>query len=184
MIIEEGKGKVLIWLMAGFTALSFLGGIVAVIIVVVIGGGSVTQTADVISLAQKQTVSTPRDPDAWSALASAYLSNDKAARAVAPARRALDLAPDNPQVLQTYVVALSQAGQKTEALASAESYAKDHPTQGDPLLLAGQLAEEQGLAERAILAYEAYLRLEPKGSLSAQVKARIKELRSTTASTP
>jgi len=99
-----------------------------------------------------------------SALSQYYAATLRQAEAIAPARRAADLAPDDPVIARRHVMALERAGDNPGALAAARTMLErfpKHPAAWSALALAAARAGETETAERA---YRSWLELAPGDS--------------------
>jgi tetratricopeptide (TPR) repeat protein len=189
MLLDQKKTRRRVQIVSIIAALAFVGVIFVVLGLIVFGGGSSEGGGpeDLIGQAQEQTRQAPRSADAWEDLASAYAANQEFDKAIAPAERAVSLAPDDFSRVQTLVSLLVQNGQNARAVTVLQSYTRRNPNNPDAFIELGLYAEEAGRRPLATLAYSTFLRLAPEDTRAPEVRQRLRGLRgggSPTTSTP
>lgn len=176
MLLDQKRTKRIVQVVAVLTSLAFAGVIFIVLGLVVFGGGSSAEST-LLGDARARVEQQPRDPAAWDALASAYLVNDQPREALAAARKAVTLAPDDLDRSISLATYAQQAGDPAASVAALQDYTRAHPQDAQGFFQLGQFAERAGRAPLAALAYQTFLRLSPTDPDAAAVRKRLGELR-------
>jgi tetratricopeptide (TPR) repeat protein len=180
--MDQKRTKRTVQVVAIIAAIGFAGVIFVVLALIIFGGGSGSPADQVVDDAMERVEATPRDAAAWDDLASAYMSAQRSEDAVRAARRAVELAPRNFEYVQTLVTAL---GDDDEAIITAlQDFTRRNPTNAEAFVGLGLRAQSANRIPLAKLSYQAYLRLQPNGSLAPEVRATLDQLENPTPTTP
>jgi cytochrome c-type biogenesis protein CcmH/NrfG len=121
--------------------------------------------------AQKAIVLHPRSDIAYVQLGNAYLQAGQADAADAGYRRAMQLAPHDPQPITLHALLIGTAGQWTRALRLIHGVERDHPAYARAWLVDGLLAPSRRHDHRAsIHAWRHFLQIDPTGKMATQVR--------------
>jgi cytochrome c-type biogenesis protein CcmH/NrfG len=130
------------------------------------GGGSGSQTQQVLKDAENRVKATPDNIDALVSLAALYRGANKTQQETLTLQKAMGVGAKNNDELQLLLGGLAQqVGQRLQVL---QSYTKAHPKDADAFLTYGQTAETVGQTTTARLAYQRAQQLAPKGSTLRQ----------------
>jgi cytochrome c-type biogenesis protein CcmH/NrfG len=119
--------------------------------------------------AEREARAHPRSADALVNLGNAYLNNVQVAAADRAYMAAMQLDPTAPQPATLHAMILGSSGQSGQALALLRQVERRHPTYARAWVLDGLLSQRSNPAH-AIAAWQQFLALEPKSSLSATVR--------------
>lgn len=168
MLLDQKKTKRIVRIVSIIAAIGFAGALLPILVLVILqsdGTSTADDTRAQIEAAQKLTVERPNDPVAWHDLAQELVDGDRASEAIAPARKAVALAPKDFRNTEVLVDALKADVTKAEeALRELQKFTVKNPTDTEALLSLGDLAAEQGKYALAKLSYQAVLTREPEGS--------------------
>ena len=162
-------------------AAGFVGVLPIVLGLVVFGGGGTgSQTQQVLKDAENRVKATPDSIDALVALAALYRGANRTQDEAVTLQKAMGVGAKNNNELQLLLGGLSQlVGQRLQVL---QTYTKAHPRDADAFLTYGQTAETANQTLTARLAYQRALQLAPKGStLSQNAKIALDRLKATPA---
>ena len=162
-------------------AVGFVGVLPIVLGLVVFGGGGTgSQTQQVLKDAENRVKATPDSIDALVALAALYRGANRTQDEAVTLQKAMGVGAKNNNELQLLLGGLSQlVGQRLQVL---QTYTKSHPKDADAFLTYGQTAEAANQTLTARLAYQRALQLAPKGStLSQNAKIALDRLKATPA---
>ena len=162
-------------------AAGFVGVLPIVLGLVVFGGGGTgSQTQQVLKDAENRVKATPDSIDALVALAGLYRGANRTQDEAVTLQKAMGVGAKNNNELQLLLGGLSQlVGQRLQVL---QTYTKAHPKDADAFLTYGQTAETANQTLTARLAYQRALQLAPKGStLSQNAKIALDRLKATPA---
>ena len=162
-------------------AVGFVGVLPIVLGLVVFGGGGTgSQTQQVLKDAENRVKATPDSIDALVALAALYRGANRTQDEAVTLQKAMGVGAKNNNELQLLLGGLSQlVGQRLQVL---QTYTKSHPKDADAFLTYGQTAETANQTLTARLAYQRALQLAPKGStLSQNTKIALDRLKATPA---
>lgn len=113
----------------------------------------------------------PGSAAAQIALGNAYLNSGQTAQADRSYRRAMRLAPNQPQAATLHAMMLAGSGSRSQALALLRTVERRHPRYARAWLLSGLvLSRTPGATERAVADWRRFLRLQPHGAVSADVR--------------
>jgi tetratricopeptide (TPR) repeat protein len=135
-------------------------------------------TSPQLRAAERAVVLHPRSVDALINLGNAYLNAGQPALADRSYRRAIQLAPGEPQAQTLDAVAIASEGRFAQALAILRKIERDHPTYSRAWLTDGLLSSRSPSSyPRAIAAFERFLALDPHSSVSSQVRQSIQAMK-------
>ena len=148
-------------------AAGFVGVLPIVLGLVVFGGGGTgSQTQQVLKDAENRVKATPDSIDALVALAALYRGANRTQDEAVTLQKAMGVGAKNNNELQLLLGGLSQlVGQRLQVL---QTYTKAHPADADAFLTYGQTAESVNETLIARLSYQRALQLAPKGSALRQ----------------
>ena len=130
------------------------------------GGGSGSQTQQVLKDAENRVKATPDSIDALVSLAALYRGANRTQDEAVTLQKAMGVGVKNNDELQLLLGGLAQqVGQRLQVL---QTYTKAHPKDADAFLTYGQTAETVGQTTTARLAYQRAQQLAPKGSTLRQ----------------
>ena len=130
------------------------------------GGGSGSQTQQVLKDAENRVKATPDSIDALVTLAGLYRGANRTQDEAVTLQKAMGVGAKNNNELQLLLGGLSQlVGQRLQVL---QTYTKAHPADADAFLTYGQTAESVNETLIARLSYQRALQLAPKGSALRQ----------------
>jgi cytochrome c-type biogenesis protein CcmH/NrfG len=182
VLLDQKRTKRIVQVVAVLTSIAFAGVIFVVLGLIIFGGGSSAES-QLLEDAQAAVEREPRNPDAWDALASAHLVNEQPREAVAAARRAVKLAPDDLDRSISLATYAQQAGDQAASVQALEAYTRAHPRDAQGFFQLGQFAERAGRIQLAQLSYQTFLRLAPDDPDAASVRERLQDLRAGPTST-
>ncbi len=147
-------------------AVAFVGVLPVVLGLVVFGGGSASQTEQVLKDAESRVKASPNSIEALVTLAGQYRGAGRQQDEVVTLQKAIAVGPKDNQELQLLLGGLAQqVGQRLQVL---QAYTKSHPKDAEAFLTYGQTAETASQTLVARLAYQRALQLAPKGSTFRQ----------------
>jgi tetratricopeptide (TPR) repeat protein len=172
MLLDQKKTKRMVKIVSIIAAIGFAGALLPILVLVIIQSDNVAQvdnSAEQIAAARQLTQSPAgqRDPAAWRDLAQELIDGEKASEAIAPARRAITLAPKDFENYKVLVDALTAGAQTDQALQELQKFTKANPRNSEALLSLGNLAFQSGRYPLATLSYQSVLTREGEGSLLA-----------------
>ncbi|MEZ0285155.1 MAG: tetratricopeptide repeat protein [Thermoleophilia bacterium] len=176
MLLDQKRTRRTVQVVAILTSLAFAGVIFVVLGLIFFGGGGESAEDQILNDAIARVENEPRNPEAYEELASAYAATEDYPQAIAAARRAVALEPDDLSRVQVLVSLQLQAGQAAAAVASLQDYTARNPEDAEAFLQLGQQAEQAGRTQLAQLAYQTFLRLEPDDPNAEAVRDRLNEL--------
>jgi Flp pilus assembly protein TadD len=131
-----------------------------------------------VRLAERQAAAHPRSVQAQLALGNAYLNAGETARADRAYRTAIRLSPRAPAPPTLHAMALGAEGRPKDALTQLRSVELLHPSYARAWLLDGLIASRMpGDRARARRAWMTFLRLQPHGAVSGNVRIWLKQLK-------
>ncbi|MCC6832709.1 MAG: tetratricopeptide repeat protein [Thermoleophilia bacterium] len=175
MLLDEKRTKRIVRIIAILTSIAFAG-VGAIVIALVIFGGSTSASEQLVKDAKSAVESSPNDAEAWNRLASAYLADRKFTDALAPAKKAVSLGPEDFSNTQVLVSVQTQLGNPEGAITALQDFTKRVPDEPQAFLQLGQLAQQQGRTALARLSYSAYLTLNPEGATADAVREALESL--------
>lgn len=182
MLLDEKRTKRIVRVIAILTSVAFAG-VGAIVIALVIFGGNTSASQQLVKDAKSAVEKSPNDAEAWNRLASAYLADRKFTDALAPAKKAVSLAPKEFSNTQVLVSVQTQLGDPDGAITALQDFTKVVPDEPQAFLQLGQLAQQQGRTALARLSYAAYLNLNPEGATADAVRQALDALSKPAAAT-
>ena len=176
VLLDQKRTRRTVQVVAILTSIAFAGVIFVVLGLIFFGGGGESAEDQILNDAIARVENEPRNPEAYEELASAYAAKADYPQAIAAARRAVALEPDDLGRVQVLVSLQLQAGQAAAAVASLQDYTARNPEDAEAFLQLGQQAEQAGRTQLAQLAYQTFLRLEPDDPNAEAVQDRLNEL--------
>jgi predicted Zn-dependent protease len=170
MLLDQKKTKRMVRIVSVIAALGFVGALLPFLVIVIVQGGGTSvaeQQRNEIADAQTLTRETPKDPVAWADLADKLTLAQRASEAVAPARRAVALAPRQFRYVQILVDALTQSAQTEQAVQELQKFTRREPRNAEAFLRLGDLALGTGKYALARLSFQTVIGLEGEGTLLA-----------------
>ena len=143
-------------------AVAFVGVLPIVLGLVVFGGGSDSQTVQVLKDAENRVKAAPNSIEALVTLAVQYRAAGRPQDEAVTLQKAIAVGPKDNQELQLLLGGLAQqVGQRLQVL---QAYTKTHPKDAEAFLTYGQTAETASQPLVARLAYQRALQNAPKDS--------------------
>jgi tetratricopeptide (TPR) repeat protein len=144
------------------------------------GSGSPVDYQHRIAELEKVTASDPKNLQAWTMLANEYYDTDQPQKAIDAYGKALELGPNNPNLLTDQGVMFKRMGQFDKALANFEKAQKIDPKHMQSLYNIGIVyAEDLKQTDKALQAWNHYLELDSTSPAAQQVKRMIGQLKAT-----
>jgi tetratricopeptide (TPR) repeat protein len=144
------------------------------------GSGSPTDYQNRIAEEEKIVASDPKNLQAWIMLGNDYFDTGQPKKAVNAYSKALELKPDDPNVLTDQGVMYLQTGDNDKALANFEKAQQIDPKHLQSLYNIGVVNNDMKQFDKAAKAWRRYLELDPSSPKAQEVKARLEQLRSKT----
>ncbi len=164
--MDQKKTRRMVVIVSIICAVAFVGVLPIVLGLVVFGGGSGSQTQQVLKDAENRVKTSPNDIEALVNLAAQYRGAGRAQDEAVTLQKAIGVGAKNSEQLQLLLGGLGQqVGQRLQVL---QTYTKAHPKDADAFLTYGQSAEAANQILTARLAYQRALQLAPKGSTLRQ----------------
>jgi cytochrome c-type biogenesis protein CcmH/NrfG len=132
------------------------------------------QSAAILA-AQRQVEKHPRSANAYIALGNAEYGAGQLQSADTAYQQAMRLAPNDPQPATLHAMLMGSAGQRQQGLALLQRVERQHPGYSHAWLVDGLLrSSDARQRKQAIAAWRHFLRLDPRGPMSADVRTWIK----------
>jgi cytochrome c-type biogenesis protein CcmH/NrfG len=145
-----------------------------------VGSGSPVDYQHRIAELEKVVAGDPKNLQAWSMLANEYYDTDQPQKAIDAYGKALELGPNNPNLLTDQGVMYKRVGQYDKALANFEMAQKVDPKHLQSLYNIGIVyAEDLKKPDKALQAWTHYLELDSTSPAAQQVKRMIGQLKAT-----
>jgi cytochrome c-type biogenesis protein CcmH/NrfG len=124
-----------------------------------------------IAMAQQLVARDPKNVQAWIQLGNDFFDTNQAQKSIEAYARALELQPDNPDVLTDQGVMYRAVGQFEQAIANFEKAQKIAPSHLQSLInIAVVYDADLKKTDKAIAALEKVLQVDPAGRFGAQAK--------------
>jgi cytochrome c-type biogenesis protein CcmH/NrfG len=144
------------------------------------GSGSPVDYQQRIAELEKAVTSDPKNLQAWTMLANDYYDTDQPQKAINTYGKALELAPDNPNLLTDQGVMYKRAGQFDKALANFKKAQQLDPKHLQSLYNMGIIYDEDlKQPDKAMQTWNHYLELDSTSPAAQQVKRMIGQINST-----
>jgi tetratricopeptide (TPR) repeat protein len=135
-----------------------------------------------IKMLQDLVAKDPKNVDAWVALGNDFFDTNQAQKSVEAYARALELKPNNPDVLTDQGVMYRALGQFDQAIANFEKAQKLAPTHLQSLInIAVVYDADLKKPEKAIAALEKTIQLDPAGKFGAQARDFLAQIKARSA---
>jgi cytochrome c-type biogenesis protein CcmH/NrfG len=144
------------------------------------GSGSPTDYQNRIAEAEKIVAADPKNLQAWVMLGNDYFDTGQPKKAINAYAKALELKPDDPNVLTDQGVMYLQTGANDKALADFEKAQQIDPKHLQSLYNIGVVNNDMKQYDKAAKAWSRYLELDPVSPKAQEVKARLEQLKSKT----
>lgn len=135
------------------------------------GSGSPVDYQQRIAELEKLVASDPKNLQAWTMLANDYYDTDQAQKAIDAYGKALEIAPDSPNLLTDQGVMFKRIGKFDKALSNFEKAQKIDPKHLQSLYNIGIVySEDLKQPDKALKAWNHYLELDSTSPAAQQVK--------------
>jgi cytochrome c-type biogenesis protein CcmH/NrfG len=132
-----------------------------------------------IAMAQQLVMRNPKDVQAWIQLGNDYFDTNQPQRSVDAYAKALELQPNNPDVLTDQGVMYRALGQFDQAIANFEKAQKIAPDHLQSLInIAVVFDNDLKKTAKAIEALEKVIKQDPTGNFGAQAKQYLAQIKS------
>jgi cytochrome c-type biogenesis protein CcmH/NrfG len=129
------------------------------------------QAPPALKAAERRVLAHPRSLSALLALGNAYLADGNTAAADRTFQTAVRIAPHRPEAPTMHAMLVGASGKTVAALRILHSVETRHPRYPKAWLLDGIMsARTAGGTPRALASWRQFLRLQPRGSVAAQVR--------------
>jgi tetratricopeptide (TPR) repeat protein len=143
------------------------------------GAGSPTDYQKRITEAEKIVARDPKNLQAWIQLGNDYYDTGQSQKAINAYGKALELKPNDPNVLTDQGVMLKQMGAFDKAIANFERAQQIDPKHLQSLYNMGVVyAEDLKQPDKAIKAWSRYLEIDPTSPTAQQIKGMLEQLKS------
>ena len=145
------------------------------------GSGSPTDYAQRIAEAEKIVAANPKNLSAWISLGNDYFDTEQFQKAIHAYSKALEIQPDNPNILTDQGVMYRKVGWYDKALANFEKAQKLDPRHLQSLFNIGIVyAADLKQPDKAIAAWTRYLQLDSGSPTAMQIKSMMETLKADT----
>lgn len=143
-----------------------------------LGAGSPTDYQKRITEAEKIVAREPANLQAWVQLGNDYFDTGQPQKAITAYGKALELKPDDPNILTDQGVMFKQAGAFDKAIANFERAQQVDPKHLQSLYNMGVVySEDLRQPDKAIKAWSRYLELDSTSPTAQQIKGMIEQLK-------
>ena len=143
------------------------------------GSGSPADYSRRIAEAEKIVAQDPRNLNAWISLGNDYFDTEQAQKAIHAYAKALEIEPKNPNVLTDQGIMYRKIGWYDKAIANFEMAQKIEPDHLQSLYNMGIVyAGDLKQPDKAIEAWNRYLKFDPNSPTAIQIKGMMEQLRS------
>ncbi|HLO26158.1 MAG TPA: tetratricopeptide repeat protein [Geobacteraceae bacterium] len=143
-----------------------------------VGAGTAADYRLRIETAEKIVAAEPKNRQAWVQLGNDYFDTGQPQKAVNAYAKALELKPDDPNVLTDQGVMYRQLKQFDLAIANFEKAQQLNPNHLQSLFNLGMVyAQDLKQDDKAIKAWNRYLELDPSSPTAQQIKGMIEQLK-------
>ena len=140
------------------------------------GGGSPTDYTQRILQAEKVVAQDPKNLNAWISLGNDYFDTEQSQKAIDAYGKALEIEPNNPNVLTDQGVMFRKIGQFDKAIANFEKANKVDPKHLQSLFNAGIVyAVDMKQPEKAKPYWNNYLKLDSNSPTANQIKSMMEQ---------
>lgn len=143
------------------------------------GGGSPQDYQQRIAEAEKIVAREPNNLQAWVQLGNDYFDTDQPQKAINAYGKALELSPDNANILTDQGIMFRRVGFYDRALANFEKANKIDPKHVQSLFNIGVVYKEDlKQPDKAIAAWERFLKVDSTSPQAQQIKMMVEQLKS------
>lgn len=136
------------------------------------GGGSTIDYTQRIAQAEKVVAQDPKNLNAWISLGNDYFDLQQAEKSINAYGKALEIEPNNPNILTDQGIMFRRVGWYDKALANFEKANKIDPKHLQSLYNAGIVyADDLKQPEKAVSYWRRYLQLDSSSPTAIQIKA-------------
>jgi len=140
------------------------------------GAGSPTDYTQRIAQAEKVVAQDPKNLNAWISLGNDYFDTEQSQKAINAYGKALEIEPNNPNVLTDQGVMFKKIGWYDKALANFEKASKIDPKHLQSLYNAGIVyAVDMKQPEKATPYWDRYLKLDSNSPTANQIKSMMEQ---------
>jgi Tfp pilus assembly protein PilF len=140
------------------------------------GVGSPTDYTQRIAQAEKVVAQDPKNLNAWISLGNDYFDTEQSQKAINAYGKALEIEPNNPNVLTDQGVMFKKIGWYDKALANFEKASKIDPKHLQSLYNAGIVySVDMKQPEKAIPYWNRYLKLDSNSPTANQIKSMMEQ---------
>jgi Tfp pilus assembly protein PilF len=140
------------------------------------GSGSPIDYTQRIAQAEKVVAQDPKNLNAWISLGNDYFDTEQSQKAINAYNKALDIEPNNPNVLTDQGVMFRKVGWYDKALANFEKANKIDPNHLQSLYNAGIVyVVDLKQPEKATPYWDRYLRLDSNSPTAVQIKGMMEQ---------
>lgn len=140
------------------------------------GAGSPTDYTQRIAQAEKVVAQDPKNLNAWISLGNDYFDTEQSQKAINAYGKALEIEPNNPNVLTDQGVMFRKVGWYDKALANFEKATKLDPNHLQSLFNAGIVyAVDLKQPEKATPYWSRYLKLDSNSPTAIQIKSMMEQ---------
>ena len=140
------------------------------------GGGSPADYTQRIAQAEKVVAQDPKNLNAWISLANDYFDTEQAQKAISAYSKALEIDPNNPNVLTDQGVMFRKVGWYDKALVNFEKASKIDPKHLQSLFNTGIVyAVDMKQPEKATPYWDKYLKLDSNSPTAMQIRSLMEQ---------
>lgn len=141
------------------------------------GSGSPADYSSRIAEAEKIVAADPKNVNAWIALGNDYFDTEQAQKSINAYGKALELQPNNPNVLTDQGVMFRKVGWYDKALANFEKAQKLEPNHLQSLYNMGVVyANDLKQPAKAVEVWNRYLKLDSNSATANQIRGLIEQI--------
>jgi len=141
------------------------------------GAGSPTDYARRIAEGEKIVARDPKNLNAWISLGNDYFDTEQAQKAINAYGKALEIQPNNPNVLTDQGVMFRKVGWYDKALANFEKAQKIEPNHLQSLYNMGIVyAMDLKQPDKATAVWNQYLKYDPNSATATQIRGMMEKL--------
>lgn len=141
-----------------------------------IASGSATDYTQRIAQAEKVVAQDPKNFSAWVSLGNDYFDTEQTQKSINAYGKALEIQPNNPNVLTDQGIMFRRVGWYDKALANFDKASKIEPDHLQSLYNAGLVyAVDLKQPEKAARYWRRYLQLDPNSQTAIQIKDMMKD---------
>lgn len=140
------------------------------------GAGSPTDYTQRIAQAEKLVAQDPKNLNAWISLGNDYFDTEQSQKAITAYGKALEIEPNNPNVLTDQGIMFRKIGWYDKALANFEKAGKIDPSHLQSLFNAGLVyTVDMNQPEKALPYWNRYLKLDSNSPTAVQIKNMLEQ---------